>query len=245
MGRAADRHGFDLETSIHHVKGFVRDRCADVRGFLKFDKRISPENNALVTSSTPSSEPLTATGRHAPGVSKGQHAHDVPLHSFTGTSAQPYVTREELGRSTWLFLHTLAAQYPDRPSKQQRKDVNTLVRVTISPVPPPAAIHIYLNSCASICTITKHGLLGPRLMYSRASIPAENVQNTSRPLSGMPYLPWLRLPDHDVCKPCSFIMGATHESHNYLHLSFQTGIMHPTHRAGPSCDSGCAKLTML
>lgn len=98
---------------------------------------------------------------------------------------------------------------------------------------------------ASICTITKHGLLGPRLMYSRASIPAENVQNTSRPLSGMPYLPWLRLPDHDVCKPCSFITGAPHESHNYLHLSFQTGIMHPTHRAGPSCDSGCAKLTML
>lgn len=199
MGGAADRQGFNFETGIHHVKGFVRDRCTDLRALLTLDKRIRPDNNALVTSGTLSSGPLTAKGRHAPGVSKGQHARDVPLHSFTGTSAQPYVTREELGRSTWLFLHTLAAQYPDRPSKQQRKDVNTLVRVTISPVLPPAATHSHPTLSTSICTITKHGLLGPRLMYSRASIPAENVQNTSRLLSGVPYLPWLRLPDHSVC----------------------------------------------
>ena len=40
------------------------------------------------------------------------------------------VTREDLGRSTWLLLHTLAAQYPSRPSRQQRKDVAALVAIT-------------------------------------------------------------------------------------------------------------------
>ncbi|KAL7249252.1 hypothetical protein ACSBR1_011412 [Camellia fascicularis] len=42
-----------------------------------------------------------------------------------GKSATP-VTKEELGRATWTFLHTLAAQYPDNPTRQQRKDVKEL-----------------------------------------------------------------------------------------------------------------------
>ncbi|KAI9110901.1 hypothetical protein K1719_018021 [Acacia pycnantha] len=37
------------------------------------------------------------------------------------------VTKEELGRATWTFLHTLAAQYPDNPTRQQKKDVKELV----------------------------------------------------------------------------------------------------------------------
>ena len=35
--------------------------------------------------------------------------------------------KEDLGRSTWTLLHTMAAQYPDKPSKRQRKDVEILV----------------------------------------------------------------------------------------------------------------------
>ncbi|KAI9110907.1 hypothetical protein K1719_018027 [Acacia pycnantha] len=37
------------------------------------------------------------------------------------------VTKEELGRATWTFLHTLAAQYPDNPTRQQKKDVKELM----------------------------------------------------------------------------------------------------------------------
>jgi hypothetical protein len=37
------------------------------------------------------------------------------------------VSKEELGRATWTFLHTLAAQYPEKPSRQQQKDVRTLM----------------------------------------------------------------------------------------------------------------------
>ncbi|GAQ86725.1 ALR family protein [Klebsormidium nitens] len=37
--------------------------------------------------------------------------------------------REELGRSTWTMLHMLAAQYPEQPTKQQQKDVKTLMEL--------------------------------------------------------------------------------------------------------------------
>ena len=36
-------------------------------------------------------------------------------------------TKEALGRSTWSLLHILAAQFPERPSRGQQKDVRTLV----------------------------------------------------------------------------------------------------------------------
>ncbi|KAK4358531.1 hypothetical protein RND71_020760 [Anisodus tanguticus] len=39
------------------------------------------------------------------------------------------VTKEELGRATWTFLHTVGAQYPDKPTRQQRKDVKELMAI--------------------------------------------------------------------------------------------------------------------
>ncbi|PIA33158.1 hypothetical protein AQUCO_04200133v1 [Aquilegia coerulea] len=43
-------------------------------------------------------------------------------------TAKP-VTKEELGRATWTLLHTLAAQLPDRPTRQQKKDVRELMAI--------------------------------------------------------------------------------------------------------------------
>lgn len=39
------------------------------------------------------------------------------------------VTKEELGRATWTFLHTLAAQFPDQPTRQQQRDVKELMSI--------------------------------------------------------------------------------------------------------------------
>ncbi|KAK1359005.1 Sulfhydryl oxidase [Heracleum sosnowskyi] len=43
-------------------------------------------------------------------------------------NAQP-VSKEELGRATWTFLHTLGAQFPDKPTRQQKKDVKELMAI--------------------------------------------------------------------------------------------------------------------
>ncbi|KAH7518084.1 hypothetical protein FEM48_Zijuj09G0133200 [Ziziphus jujuba var. spinosa] len=59
--------------------------------------------------------------------------------NIDSTSAQPKdilikgksapVTKEDLGRATWTFLHTLAAQYPDNPTRQQKRDVKELMSI--------------------------------------------------------------------------------------------------------------------
>jgi FAD-linked sulfhydryl oxidase len=45
------------------------------------------------------------------------------------------VSKEELGRATWTLLHTLAAQFPEKPTKQQKRDVKELM-VILSRVYP-------------------------------------------------------------------------------------------------------------
>ncbi|MED6119698.1 hypothetical protein PIB30_014071 [Stylosanthes scabra] len=54
-----------------------------------------------------------------------QKSSDSPLQA---KSAAP-VSKEDLGRATWTFLHTLAAQYPDNPTRQQKKDVKDLIHI--------------------------------------------------------------------------------------------------------------------
>lgn len=39
------------------------------------------------------------------------------------------VSKEELGRATWTLLHTLGAQFPDKPTKQQKRDVKELMAI--------------------------------------------------------------------------------------------------------------------
>ena len=51
--------------------------------------------------------------------------------------------KNELGSKTWAFLHTMAAYYPDKPSRCQQKDMNTFFR-TFSKFYPcfPCAEHL-------------------------------------------------------------------------------------------------------
>lgn len=38
-------------------------------------------------------------------------------------------TKEDLGRATWTFLHTFAAQYPDEPTRRQERDARELIMI--------------------------------------------------------------------------------------------------------------------
>uniref|UniRef100_A0A7N0TMJ4 Sulfhydryl oxidase n=1 Tax=Kalanchoe fedtschenkoi TaxID=63787 RepID=A0A7N0TMJ4_KALFE len=65
-----------------------------------------------------------------PGISASLAAMEIPASDIVikKQSAGP-VTKEELGRATWTFLHTLAAQYPEHPTRQQKKDVKELMAI--------------------------------------------------------------------------------------------------------------------
>lgn len=39
------------------------------------------------------------------------------------------INREDVGRATWTFLHALAAQYPEKPTRQQQRDVKQLMDI--------------------------------------------------------------------------------------------------------------------
>eukprot|EP00884_Botryococcus_braunii_P023461 jgi/Botrbrau1/979/Bobra.114_1s0020.1 len=38
-------------------------------------------------------------------------------------------SKEQLGRATWTFLHTLAAQFPPKPTRRQERDVRTMIDI--------------------------------------------------------------------------------------------------------------------
>ncbi|KAM3230287.1 hypothetical protein ACQJBY_060843 [Aegilops geniculata] len=37
------------------------------------------------------------------------------------------LTKEEVGRATWMLLHTIATQFPDEPTRQQKRDAKELM----------------------------------------------------------------------------------------------------------------------
>ena len=56
-------------------------------------------------------------------------ATSAAISSSSSAASFHQVDREELGRATWTLLHTLGAQFPDKPTRRQQKDVQTLVRL--------------------------------------------------------------------------------------------------------------------
>jgi len=71
-------------------------------------------------------------GHHAlsPGATaSSNNAPQTLTHSSAATSGLSPITKEEIGRATWTFLHTLAAQYPEKPTRQQRRDAASLIDI--------------------------------------------------------------------------------------------------------------------
>ena len=66
----------------------------------------------------------------APAASR---ASSVPVHAPLRSKrrgvSNTRTPKEELGTSTWVFLHTLAAQYPSKPSARQKRDVTNLINL--------------------------------------------------------------------------------------------------------------------
>ncbi|KAL6903132.1 ERV/ALR sulfhydryl oxidase domain-containing protein [Trichoderma evansii] len=56
---------------------------------------------------------------------------DVPASLLEGESIAPKLEnatlKAELGRATWKFMHTMVARYPEKPSLEERKTLETFV----------------------------------------------------------------------------------------------------------------------
>jgi FAD-linked sulfhydryl oxidase len=55
-----------------------------------------------------------------------QQQQQQHLPSGNRAAVKP-VSKEDLGRATWTFLHTLAAQFPEHPTRQQQRDARVLI----------------------------------------------------------------------------------------------------------------------
>ncbi|CAN0214079.1 unnamed protein product [Lampetra planeri] len=89
-----------------------------------------------VSGSLPGSLPGSSSAAKAPGAPKPCRActdftswMKAQRKERRAAAVECPVDREELGRSTWTFLHTMAAYYPEQPSTQQRRDMGEMVRL--------------------------------------------------------------------------------------------------------------------
>ncbi|KAH1210672.1 FAD-linked sulfhydryl oxidase ERV1 [Glycine max] len=126
--------------NIEQVSSFVQHHLSNFIG-IHFQPS-GPHSGSLLSISSSTKAPLAKTASSVQlgdtavkflqlgnnnSNSKG-NSKIVFFRKTMGKSAAP-VTKEELGRATWTFLHILAAQYPDNPTRQQKKDVKELVQM--------------------------------------------------------------------------------------------------------------------
>ncbi|KAJ6310425.1 hypothetical protein OIU76_015198 [Salix suchowensis] len=108
---------------FQNVSNCVQTHLANFLG--QPQKPSSSTSNNTLFSLSPSSSHLSSKIYPANRDTSSVQPKDV-LNK--GKSAAP-LTKEELGRATWTFLHTLAAQYPEHPTRQQKKDVKELMTI--------------------------------------------------------------------------------------------------------------------
>ncbi|KAK9097191.1 hypothetical protein Sjap_022688 [Stephania japonica] len=159
-----------------HVYRFVGDA----------QQRFSPNSRRPLFSISSS---LSATN-----VSDGDRViQQSKTDKFVVVKSSKPVTKEELGRCTWTFLHTLAAQFPDRPTRQQKKDVKELMAI-LSRVYPCKDCADHFREVLRILTanviIANPVQAGSQAEFSRWLCHVHNVVNRSL---GKPIFPCQRI----------------------------------------------------
>lgn len=93
--------------------------CIDIKDWSKRAQKLAFEGNA---GSHGNSSRTSAAVAVVPSMVAASTASDANLPECPPDSL-------ELGRSTWTFLHSMAAYYPERPSPAVRSDMNTFLHL--------------------------------------------------------------------------------------------------------------------
>ncbi|KYK58083.1 hypothetical protein DCS_05096 [Drechmeria coniospora] len=102
--------------------------------FFSISYLLSGRNTAgLATSDARFSLPKSSKDPDSDGGSKSKafkiELDDVPKNLLDGPSIAPAMdaptAKAELGRATWKFLHTVAARFPEKPTPDERKTLET------------------------------------------------------------------------------------------------------------------------
>ncbi|KAM7479118.1 hypothetical protein LguiA_027331 [Lonicera macranthoides] len=108
-----------LQVVLHTFEKLSMSLQTHVSQFIGLAHHPSPTKEQPLFSI---SSPSTATSSNSSTLLQ-------PTEGLNQKKSATPVTKEELGRATWTFLHTLAAQYPDKPIRQQKKDVKELMAI--------------------------------------------------------------------------------------------------------------------
>jgi FAD-linked sulfhydryl oxidase len=96
--------------------------------------RSGPQGSPLQASVTLAATSTAATASQQRSIDNGsmaRHSDVAALTISSSNSKQQHgskpTSKEDLGRATWTFLHTLAAQFPEHPTRQQQRDARQLI----------------------------------------------------------------------------------------------------------------------
>lgn len=133
MQRSVEQWFRDLQDQIGHSLYIFRQtidaRMVQVPYMLN---RIEQEHSRQRIGRLPKASISNGLGflndrREHPSDGFQKNGNGGPLNFQGNTSNSSAVTRDDIGRATWLVLHTIAAQYPEKPTRQQKRDAKNFM----------------------------------------------------------------------------------------------------------------------
>ncbi|CAG9467183.1 unnamed protein product [Pedinophyceae sp. YPF-701] len=88
---------------------------------------IDPASNPITAVADRILRTLGLTGARELADPEGAVLGVAPPGSLRGGYSQAPVTKSEIGRATWTFLHSVAADFPERPSARDKRDARCLM----------------------------------------------------------------------------------------------------------------------
>jgi hypothetical protein len=112
------------------LQGMQRNMQRFTDGLARPGSSGSPLQASVTLAATPAAA-TASQQRRTDSSSMPRHSDVAAFNVSSSNSKQQHdsklTSKEDLGRATWTFLHTLAAQFPEHPTRQQQRDARQLI----------------------------------------------------------------------------------------------------------------------